>query len=131
MNIEEVKKLNPQGFTIIKTQSGYRVAGFEDYCRGYAVSITNNVISDIESDFKALDKVIGYLSLSDNTKVGVGYWNDDVENKEYLDITLIVPDLDTAKLLAKIFKQKAIYSFDDHMVILGDENGIQHKETQK
>lgn len=108
MNIKEIVKEYPDGFSIsVKDNSIFT----SEY--GYAIAITDMVIDlpYIETAYRELlsmGNVLNYPS----EKLLVGGWVDK-NNKQYLDLSLFIEDKKVAIQIAKVFNQKAIFSFSD------------------
>lgn len=102
--IKEVILKNENGFTLRLTT----LKPYEEN-KGYAVAITNlkgkqinhliKKVLFISKAFKQIEK-----------NLFIGGWKDK-ENNFYLDLTLIIKEDNLSLNVAKLFNQKAIYSF--------------------
>ncbi|HEY5631624.1 MAG TPA: hypothetical protein VIR31_05815 [Nitrososphaeraceae archaeon] len=93
-------KNNPNGFTA--SQQGKLL----NLKSGYAVSLTNNKHKDIN---KLVNRALSICKNYNNYYFGG--WFDSKNKNYYLDISLIIPDKQTALNLANNFKQLAIFDF--------------------
>jgi len=113
MNIKKILSSNADGATLdAKTLKPVNIK------TGYAVSITDNAVNNITQKEEAqlikliedINSIAKKINLKSNAYY-IGYWLDKKTGIGYLDITLHIEDLKTAKTLAKIHDQKAIFSF--------------------
>jgi len=105
MNIKEVFKKNPEGFSI-----SYKGMELVEYKTGFSVGVTDNVsnIGDIETTLQNVLITLNNLSINEDLKI-VGGWS--FEGKYYLDASLWIHNKEDALILAKLFNQKAIWDF--------------------
>ena len=93
---------NPDGFTIkLNAKTGKITTVKFNHKLRYAVSLTNNTSK--KQIMECLQK------LPNNYNGYIGGWKDTKTEEYYIDITVIVSDIHTAKLIGKKFKQKAIW----------------------
>lgn len=103
MNIKEVIKENPEGFSI-----NTNLMALETPKTGYMVSITNNktTLESSEALFNRLLKVMNALSISKHDKF-IGGWKEG--KNYYLDGSIQVLTEIEAQYLGTLFNQKAYY----------------------
>lgn len=90
--------------------------------KGYAVSMLGYETKVKLENALAIDTIVErYQAIVENIlrntalEVKLGFWIDSGEL--YIDVTQIVPDLETALYLARAREQKAIYSFETQQTI--------------
>lgn len=109
MDIEKLKGIienNKSGFTVDKNGNAYTGTGF-------AVSITD-LIPENENDLKRILKEYNKYAKK-GAKIYLGGWINN--NKLYLDISIIIKNLQEAIRTGRTLKQKAIYNFGSKKVI--------------
>lgn len=112
--IEKAKELlykNPNGLTIdIKT------AKPKKHKTGFYIGLTDNKNRNIDFLFNKCLYEIKHKFKSDKG-LYLGFWLDEKTNISYLDIATHTFNIDIAFLIAKHFKQKAIYSIKENKTI--------------
>lgn len=112
MDIQQMFKENPEGFSI-----DYDTMTNSAYKNGFIVSISNNKGESPLSVAGLLNNVLetlAGLNCPDNIKV-IGGWKD--EEYYYLDASLWVEHKSEALVLAKIFRQLAVWDCKQQEVI--------------
>ena len=103
MNIKEVVKQNPEGFSI-----NIKSLELEQRNNGFIVGITNNktTIDNVESEFIHLLKVANKLSFNEED-IFIGGWKDD--DGFCLDVSLWIRNISIAVQFGKLFNQEAVW----------------------
>ena len=107
-DIQDLYHNNHEGFTV--DINGNHYVG-----EGFAVGLTDNYGTHIMGAFANIIQAFDYENKRSQSPVYIGGWEDN--NKFYLDVVVIIPDLATAVYVAKQKRQKAIYSFVEHRTI--------------
>lgn len=76
---------------------------------GFAVAVTDNKIKTVSNRF--INRLLSNISLLNSKNAYIGSWFCNDDNNYYVDISLVVDDLDTAMALGRVFRQKAIFDF--------------------
>ena len=98
---------NKNGFTYTidikptKHKKGFYIGVTDNSNKNLKIAI-NNLLKIYEKDFKHID----------NKNLYIGGWCDNNTKKFYLDLSVYVKNLKNALLVAKLFKQKAIYDIN-------------------
>lgn len=103
MNIKEVFKANPDGFTLIPHLGVLLSKGMSS---GYVVGLTDNKVTDngLERAFIELSRTAARMPFTTT----IGGWRDG--DDYYLDIGIVVDTLEEAKMLKAIFRQKCFFN---------------------
>ena len=117
MNIKQVFKENPEGFSIDLSNMT-----LSDYKNGYIVAITDNMTdsSMIEGLFKNLLNASLYINVPEYKKV-IGGWRDEQTKMFYLDLSVWVETREEAISLCKSFNQKAYYDCKEQEALSFEE----------
>ncbi len=112
MNIKKTLQAHADGVTLTPTLEPYAPS------TGYAVAYTDNAVLNIEQlDEQALNAELAHLhDIARKVQLSsyyIGYWLDRKTGIGYLDLSVIVDDVDTALYLAKLHNQKAVFNFSN------------------
>lgn len=82
--------------------------------KGFYISLTNNFNTNLNKAIENLNKLFlqEFNNLNTN-KLYIGGWIDKKENKFYLDFTIHIKNKENALLIARLFKQKAIWDIQN------------------
>ena len=80
---------------------------------GYAVSLTNNRYNDFNGFIQAIETIKLIASEYNIDSYYIGYWNGSDNNYKYLDLSLVLNDLNTSLEIAGNFNQLAVFNFSN------------------
>lgn len=107
LKLKEIIKNNPSGFT-------YKYTTLKPYKenKGYSVSFTNiEGIKPLCLIKKVLNCIKGFKQIEKNLFIG-GWYNSE-NKKYYLDLSLIIEDLNKAEIIGNTFKQLSLFNFQN------------------
>ncbi|MHA1880429.1 MAG: hypothetical protein ACTSYG_08530 [Candidatus Heimdallarchaeota archaeon] len=102
MNITKLFEKNPNGFSI--TLKGKKVS------KGFGVSLTNNRTKrkrTLQQKYREVRKLLKTLSFCGTKVIGGWYYRGFY----YLDATIVVKSRREARVIARMFGQKAVWDF--------------------
>lgn len=103
--IKDILKNNPDGITL---DFKGNILNKSD---GFYISITNIKGKNLNLLLRRLFFIRKFAFSQIKNKLLIGYWND--KNKNYLDLSLHIPEKDKSEYLGNLFNQLAIFNIKE------------------